>query len=73
MDSQIPLKKDAPYPDDASGPTKMKKFYPEDYFRRSGYKMDQPVLVTDPSQPRVTSAMNGNMEVERFNEELIYP
>lgn len=52
----------------------MKKYYPEEYFRRSGYKF-KPIETapTDPKQPRVTSAMNSNMEVERFNEELVYP
>ena len=66
---EIPLKDKGG--DDASGSSKMKKFYPEEYFRRSGYKFRP--METMPADPRVTSAMNSNMEVERFNEELIYP
>jgi len=47
----------------------MKKFYPEDYFRRAGYEYN-PYASKDSVQ---LSRSNLNNEFARFNEELIYP
>ena len=57
----------------------MKKFYPEEYFQRSGYPY-QPYVPTR-SQKELIRLKRGNPntgkglmnDFERFNEELVYP
>ena len=53
----------------------MKKFYPEEYFRRTGYefkpyntqKVPKDFVQLKPKQPKIQTEFN------RFNEELVYP
>lgn len=56
----------------------MKKFYPEDYFRRSGYKFEPYDRAKGDlvyfKQPRAQAQPSKvNAEFNRFNEELVYP
>ena len=44
----------------------MKKFYPEEYFRRTGYKIEQ--MQTVPKERAIPVK-----EFPRFNEDLHYP
>lgn len=48
----------------------MKKFYPDEYFRRAGYEYNP---YTSKESVQLKANSNLNTEFARFNEELIYP
>ena len=50
----------------------MKKFYPEEYFRRAGYEYN-PYASKDSVQFKRAQANELQNEFSRFNEELVYP
>jgi len=54
---------------------KMKKFYPEEYFKRSGYPFEslQKARKKDLIYFKTKQSNQNDADFSRFNEELVYP